>query len=150
VNRYLPVDQDIEHFVYAGGTWSTHTRHVIPQLTDIAMAPHGRSLIALTRDSINEISLLDGMFMPVPHADNPDPFCGGFFDHLAAADNGKFFVVFDLTGCSGFTPTYLYDMLTSRWRRSPRCTTQRSARARMAVEIYDLDGRCSRARCIRC
>jgi hypothetical protein len=94
------------------GTWSPHSPHVIPDVTDIAMEPNGRSLIALRRDSINEISLLDGRFTPVQHAGNPDPFCGGFFDRLAAADNGKFFVVFDLTGCSGFTPSYLYDMLS--------------------------------------
>ena len=109
-----PTDQDIEHFVYGNGTWSAHAPHVIPALTDIALAPNGRSLIALRRDSVNEISLLDGQFTPVPHTGNPDPFCGGFFDKLAPADNGKFFVVFNLTDCSGITPSYQYDMLSFR------------------------------------
>src|SRR5262249_46354816 len=85
--------QDIEHYAYADGAWTTHAPHVIPQLTDIAMAPNGRSLIMLGQDSIDEISLLDGQFTPVHRVGNPDPFCGGFFDQLAAADSGKFFVI---------------------------------------------------------
>src|SRR5262249_30176434 len=98
VNR---LDQQIDHFVYANGTWSTLPPHVIRQLTDIAMVPNGRSLIALDQDAISEISLTDSLFVPVKRADNPDPFCGGFFDQAAPADNGKIFVVFDLSGCSG-------------------------------------------------
>ncbi len=108
VNR---LDQQIEHFVYVNGAWSKPSLHIIPQLTDIAMVPNGRSLIALDQDAINEISLTDSLFAPVKRADNPDPFCGGFFDQAAAADNGKIYVVFDLSECSGFTSSYLYDVL---------------------------------------
>ena len=108
VNR---LDQQIEHFVYVSSTWSKLSPHVIPQLTDIAMVPNGRSLIVLDRDAINEISLTDGLFAPVKRAGNPDPFCGGFFHQAAAADNGKIYVVFDLSECSGFTSSYLYDVL---------------------------------------
>jgi len=75
------------------------------------MTPNGRELIALDRDAISEISLTDGLFSLVRRVGNPDPFCGGFFDQAAAADNGKIFVVFALSGCYGDTPTYLYDIL---------------------------------------
>jgi hypothetical protein len=86
--------------------------HVIPQLTDVALAPNGRSLVVLDRDAINEMSLTDGLFTLVRRVDNPDPFCGGYFDQGVPANNGKFFVVFALWGCSGFTPTYLYDLVS--------------------------------------
>ena len=107
-----PTDQQIEPFAYAGGTWSALAPRVFPQLTDLAMAPDGQSLIMLDEDFIREISLRDGSFTPVPRVGNPDPFCGGYFAKLAAADDGHFLVVFDLAECSGFTPLYRYDMVS--------------------------------------
>lgn len=109
VNRF---DQQIERFAYTDGTWSVLAPRVIPLLTDIAMAPDGRSLIVLDGDAISEISLIDGAFAPVKRVANPDPFCGGFFDQAAAADNGKIFVVFNLSECSGYAQSYLYDILS--------------------------------------
>jgi cysteine-rich repeat protein len=104
-------DQDIEHFVYTGTSWSALAPHVVPQLTDIAMARNGRSLIVVDRDRISETSLADGQFTLVPRVGNPDPFCGGFFDQAVPANNGLFYVIFDLAECSGFTSWYLYNML---------------------------------------
>jgi cysteine-rich repeat protein len=105
------LDQQIEHFTYADGAWSTVPPHIVPQLTDVAMAPHGRSLIVLDRDAISEMSLTDSRFVLENRAENPDPFCGGFFDQAVPADNGKILVLFALSECSGFTPVYLYDLL---------------------------------------
>lgn len=97
--------------MYAGGTWSALAPRVIPLLTDIAMAPNGRSLIVFDLDDINEISLTDGAFAPVWRIGNPDPFDGGFFHNAAAADNGKILVTFDRLEGYGVTQTYLYDIL---------------------------------------
>lgn len=107
VNR---LDQQIERFAYSNGTWSALPPRVMPLLNDIALAPNGRSLIAITDEAINEISLTNGLFAPVRRADNPDPFCGGFFDQVVPANHGKFFVVFNLRDCSGSRYAYLYDM----------------------------------------
>jgi cysteine-rich repeat protein len=106
------VDQQIERFVYIGGTWSVLPPRVIPLLNDIALAPNGRSLIAVSGDAIHEIPLTNNLFAPVRRADNPDPFCGGFLDHAGASNDGKFFVVSKLAGCSGSSSAYLYDMRT--------------------------------------
>jgi cysteine-rich repeat protein len=105
------LDQQIEHFTYASGAWSTVPPHIVPQLTDAAMAPNGRSLIVLDRDAINEMSLTDGQFALVRRVDNPDPSCGGFFEQAVPANNGKILVVFAMSECFGFTPIYLYDLL---------------------------------------
>jgi len=105
------LDQQIEHFTYANGAWSTLPPHIVPQLTDVAMAPNGRSLIVLDRDAINEMSLTDGLFALVRRVGNPDPDCGGFFEQAVPADNGKILVMFALSSCFGFTPVYLYDVL---------------------------------------
>lgn len=107
VNR---VDQQIERYVYDGDTWSPLPPRILPLLTDIALSPNGRSLIAITHEAINEISLPDTLFAPIKRADNPDPFCGGYFKQLVPANHGKFFVVFDLAQCSGSATAYLYDM----------------------------------------
>lgn len=107
VNRF---DQELERFAYADGTWSALAPHVLPQLTDAAMAPDGRSLVVIDTDHVNEMSLIDGLFLPIPRASNPDPLCGGFFDQAEAANNGEFLLVFDLRECSGFTNSYLYDI----------------------------------------
>jgi cysteine-rich repeat protein len=106
------LDQQVERFVYSGGAWSALPPRVMPQLTDVALAPNGRALMAIDRDAINEISLTDNLFAPVRRVDNPDPFCGGFFDQAVPANHGKFFVVFNLAQCSGSTSAYLYDMRT--------------------------------------
>jgi cysteine-rich repeat protein len=103
--------EQIDHFVYADGSWSRVPSHVIPDLTDIAMMPNGRALIALDSDTISEISLLDGQFRRERRVNNPEPFCGGFFDKAVPANNGKMFVIFGLAECFGFTPAYLYDTL---------------------------------------
>lgn len=105
-------DEQIDHFVYAGGSWSRIPSHVFPDLTDIAMTPNGRLLIALDRDAISEISLSNGLFTRVKRADNPAPLCGGFFDQATPTNDGKIFVVFNLTECFSDTPAYLYDTLS--------------------------------------
>jgi cysteine-rich repeat protein len=103
-------DQDIEHFAYANHRWSVQPPHIVPLLTDIALAPDGRSLVVLDRNTINEMSLTDGRFAPVPRIDNPDPLCGGFFDQAVSANNGQLAVITDYVGCSGWPPNYLYDL----------------------------------------
>lgn len=109
VNRH---DQQVDHFVYGGGTWSMLSPHVIPRLTDAAPAPDGRALVVLDTDAINEVALPDDGFTLVRRVTNPDPFCGGHFDQAVPANNGQFFIVFALSGCSGFTPTYLYSIIS--------------------------------------
>lgn len=104
------INQQIERFVYSSGTWSALPPRVMPLLNDIALAPNGRTLIAITDEAIHEISLTSGLFAPVRRADNPDPFCGRFFDQVVPANHGKFFVVVNLRGCSGSSHAYLYDM----------------------------------------
>jgi hypothetical protein len=104
-------DEQIDHFVYADGTWSRIPSHVIPDLTDIAMTPNGRHLIALDRDTINEISLNDSLFTRVRRAENPEPLCGGFFDQAVPTNSEKIFIVFNLTECFSTTPAFVYDTL---------------------------------------
>ncbi|HSK02646.1 MAG TPA: hypothetical protein VK932_15450 [Kofleriaceae bacterium] len=106
VNR---LDQEIQRFAFAGGTWSALPPVVVPQLTDLAMTPDGQTLIVLGRGAVKEIALA-GAFEPVHRADNPDPFCGGFFDKGGATDNGKVLIIFNLAQCSGFSRSYLYDI----------------------------------------
>jgi len=107
VNR---TDQEIERYRYAEPSWSTLAPYVVPALTDIALAPNGRSLIISTRGAILEAQLEQATFMAVQRAVNPDTSCGGYFNQLTMANDGKVFVVFDLAQCSGFTNSYLYDM----------------------------------------
>src|SRR5689334_425615 len=57
------------------------------------------------------MSLTDGLFVPIPRVvTSPDPSCGGYFRQAAAGNDGKFFLISDLAGCSGSTPSVLYDM----------------------------------------
>lgn len=106
VNR---IDQQIERFVFASGQWSAADPVVIPLLTDATLTPDGQTLVVLEHDSISDVALASG-FSLVQRATNPDPFCGGFFDHAAAGSNGKVFIVFDLGECSGFSTSYTYDV----------------------------------------
>ncbi len=112
--------QQLDRFAYTGGTWSALAPHIIPQLTDIAMSPNGRTLVVLDQDAISEASLISDPFVLVPHAAIPDPLCGAFFDQAMAANNGKFFVVTHLTQCAdtGIPDAYLYDTLDHSLRRT--------------------------------
>jgi IPT/TIG domain/Viral BACON domain len=104
------LDQQIERYAFSAGIWSASSSYVLPELTDVALAPNGRSLVALTRNSISDIDLVSGPFIAEPRAANPDPHCGSYFDQLSILNNGKAFIVFNLGQCSGFTPSYLYDL----------------------------------------
>jgi len=42
-------DQEIEIYPLSNGTWSAASPYVLPNLTDIALTPNGRSLIVLTK-----------------------------------------------------------------------------------------------------
>jgi hypothetical protein len=110
VNRQL---QQLDRFAYTGGTWSALAPHIIPQLTDIAMTPNGRSLIVFDQDAINEASLTGDPFVLVRRAAIPDPLCGAFFDQGIPANNGKIFVVTHLTECptTGIPDAFLYDVV---------------------------------------
>jgi len=103
-------DQAIERYQLSDVTWTTLTPYIIPDLTDIALAPNGRSLIISTRGAIYEAQLGQTSFSAVYRAANPDTSCGGYFNQLAMANDGTFLVTFKLAQCSGFTSSYLYDM----------------------------------------
>ena len=104
-----PDNDRIDHFVYGNGTWSSVPSHAIPRLTDIAMAPDGRSLIVIDSAAINEVSLTDGLFAPVVRAPFP-PFICSLLSTGALANNGKM-IVFSASTGSGVCPAYYYDML---------------------------------------
>jgi cysteine-rich repeat protein len=114
--------QQLDRFAYTGGAWSALAPHIIPQLTDIAMSPNGRTLIVLDQDAISEASLTGDPLVLVAHAAIPDPLCGAFFDQAIPANNGKIFVVIHLTECAdtGIPEAYLYDTLD----HSMRVTTE--------------------------
>jgi hypothetical protein len=103
-------DQEIEIYTLSNGTLSAASPYVLPNVTDIALTPNGRSLIVLTQQEVNEISLTSGTFVAQPRTPNPDSGCGGFLDTLAMANDGKAFVISNLYGCSGYTPSYLYNV----------------------------------------
>src|SRR5262249_35719877 len=105
-------DQEIEVYQLSSGTWSTGSPYVLPNLTDIALTPNGRSLIVLTQQEVNELALPMGSSVAQPRVANPDSFCGHFLDTLAMANDGRAFVVSNYMACSGFTPSYLYDVTT--------------------------------------
>jgi len=120
-------DEQIEHFVHAGGRWSARAPHAVPQIRDIVMVPNGRSLIVLDPDAINEISLTDGSFALVRRADNP--FFNAFFSTAAAANNGKIFVVPAESCCPHFfEETLLYD-IRDHSLVGGRCTITNGGRA---------------------
>jgi hypothetical protein len=102
--------EQLEQYEYAMGTWSASSSSAISNLMDIGLTPNGRELITLTRDFVGEIDLNASAPAPAWRIPNPDPFCGGHFDSLAMPNNGKALIVFKLSGCSGFTPSYRYDV----------------------------------------
>jgi hypothetical protein len=113
------LNSTIERFRFAGGVWTTLAPYSLDELSDIDLAPDGRSLIALARNAVHEVELGAAQFAAVSRAANPDPFCGGHFDRLAAANHGKMFIVFNFAGCSGFTPSYLYDLRSFELAQNP-------------------------------
>ncbi len=143
-------DQQIEHFAYSNGTWSALPPHPVLQLTDITMAPGGRSLIAIAGGALDEISLTDGLFTPIERARiSPEQICN-LFKTVADADNGKIWLQSELMG-SGFCPAYFYDMLDQSLLASgsfyfgvsaatgdgTRIYARSSTFSSEAVEIYD-------------
>ncbi|TMQ18102.1 MAG: DUF4215 domain-containing protein, partial [Deltaproteobacteria bacterium] len=104
------LDHQIERVAYAGGTWSKLSPLAIPQLTDLALAPDGRSLIVLEETALSAMSLTDGVFTQTLLATvGDDPACGRFLYQIAATDNGQMFVVPRLQRCSGFVSPYVFD-----------------------------------------
>jgi cysteine-rich repeat protein len=104
------LDQQIERVAHVDGTWSRLPPIAIPQLSDIAMAPDGRSLIVLDKAAISAISLTDGIFTPVVLATFiGDRFCGEYLYQMAVANNGKSTVVSRMTRC-GFASLYVFDL----------------------------------------
>lgn len=104
-------DQEIQFYSYSAGAWVTGSPYVLPQLTDLDLLPDGKSLLVLTRNAIDEMPLDQTPSIAQAVASNPNTFCGQYFAHLAAANDGKVMIVSDLSGCSGFTPSFLFDAL---------------------------------------
>ncbi|MDB5970083.1 MAG: hypothetical protein JWQ90_2533 [Hydrocarboniphaga sp.] len=102
-------DSGLERYQYQGGGWTTLPEFILAGLTDAAVAPDGKRLVMTTRNAIQTADLTADVLIAQEKLSNPDPFCGGYFNQLAALNDGKFFIVFDLADCSGFTPSYLYD-----------------------------------------
>ena len=50
---------------------------------------------------------------------NPDTFCGKYMANLAVVNDGKAFVISKLWQCSGFSDTYLYDILIGATSQNP-------------------------------
>lgn len=103
---------EIERYTLSGSTWSALDPIVVPDLSDVDLAPDGRSLVVASRNSLGDIDLGAATPSLVQRATNPDTFCGGFFAQLAVPNDGKVFVVFKLAACSGFSQSYLYDLRT--------------------------------------
>jgi hypothetical protein len=100
------MDQRIKRFAYGNGSWTPQPAIAIPQLTEIAMAPDGRSLIVVDTGRINEMSLTDDLYVPVERARPPvTPWGTDSFFTAAAANNGKVFLP------SNGNRTYFYDMI---------------------------------------
>ncbi len=132
------LDQQIERFVYADGGWSSRPPWSVPLLTDIALTPDGRSLIAVDQGALNEISLTDDVPVPVQRATIPpsSPVCGNAFGQAGAANNGKIFVVSELTMCTGEAPSYLYDLLDHSLRAVAETDGGRLAGSADGSRIY--------------
>jgi len=113
-------DQEIEVYHLANGTWTTDAPYVVPNLTDIALTPNGRSLIVLTSQGIDELALPVGTSVIQPRVATGNSSCGNFPEALAMGNDGRAFVVTDLSGgCSGFTPSYLYDITAHTFIANP-------------------------------
>jgi hypothetical protein len=103
------IDQQIEKYALTAGAWSAGTPYVLPQLTDLALSPDGRLLLALTQNAVSDIPLTGTPFTATPRASNPTAFCGQFLDSLSVTNDGLALVNSKLSGCSGFTQVYQYD-----------------------------------------
>jgi len=103
-------DQQVERYHYSGGSWTTESAFILPELRDISLTPNGRSLILLSRGSVYDIQLASNPWVAQARATNPDVFCGRFLDRLAMSNNGRAFVVTNMSSCSGYTGSYLYNI----------------------------------------
>ncbi|WP_437673939.1 hypothetical protein [Sorangium sp. So ce131] len=115
VNR---LDQQIERYRFAEGTWTVEAPYTLPELTDLDLATNGRSLIATTKDAVNDIPLGVSPFRATARAGLPDPHCGAYLDQVHASNDGHLLIMSQYAMCSGFSPAYLYDMLASSPRTS--------------------------------
>ena len=113
------LDQEIERYHYAAGAWAALPPYILPQLTDLDLAPDGRSLLALSQGAISTIQLTSPPFVAVETWVNNDTFCGNYLANLAVLNDGKTFIITKLAQCSGFTDTYLYDLLDSSMNQNP-------------------------------
>jgi len=104
------VGQQILSWEYAGSTWSAASPVIVPDLTDISLAPNGRLLVVLSRGWISDMDLTATPLSVTPRTPNPDPFCGRYIDHAAMTNSGKAFIVFKYSGCSGANQAHLYDL----------------------------------------
>ena len=113
------LDQEIERYHYAAGAWAALPPSILPQLTDLDLAPDGRWLIALSQGAISTIQLTSPPFVAVETWVNNDTFCGNYLANLAVLNDGKTFIITKLAQCSGFTDTYLYDLLDTSMNQNP-------------------------------
>jgi hypothetical protein len=102
--------QLIERYAFSSGTWSALTSVSAVAAQDVDLAPGGKSLVVATSGILGDLDLDAATPSVVQRATNPDPFCGGYFAQVAAANSGKVLVVFKLAQCSGFHSSYLYDL----------------------------------------
>jgi hypothetical protein len=120
--RLYAVNRDshqIERYQSDGGGWTALPARTVPQLTDIALMPDGRSLIVLSRGAISQIHLEDESWTLFTQQPNPDPFCGSYFDEIAMGNDGKAMVIFNYAECSGFSTPFLYDGVTASFVSAP-------------------------------
>ncbi|HYP99136.1 MAG TPA: IPT/TIG domain-containing protein [Polyangiaceae bacterium] len=107
VNR---TDQEIERYAEHAGSWETLKPYAVPELTDIAWTPNGRSLLVASRAAISEIDLDAPKFEATQRAVSPDVFCDQYFHQLATANDGNVLVVTRMASCTGFTASFLYSI----------------------------------------
>jgi cysteine-rich repeat protein len=104
-------NQQIGRFAYANGAWSALAPATLPALVDAVMAPDGGSLIAIKPSELDELSLRDGLFTPVPRLGPPsDPFCNVFIG-IAIPDHGTAFLLAGATDSTIGCNSYAYDLL---------------------------------------
>jgi hypothetical protein len=107
-----PIDQQIERFHYSANSWTALQPYVLPELTDIGLAPNGRSLIVLSDGAIHDIQLnVPPPFVAVERALNPDSFCGQYLSNMAITNDGKALIASHYASCSGSSYSYLYNIL---------------------------------------
>lgn len=103
-------DESIETYTRVGGIWTAGSPYFLPNIRDIALAPNGRKLIVLQKAAVNDISLTSGSFAATQRTVLTDTSCGQFLDTLSMGNAGKAFVIANLGGCSGYTPSFTYDI----------------------------------------